>query len=127
MAVPHLCVTMTRIQRGQEAHTRWTVRSHSWLFVGRIPRTGFAGCYGRPLRGAFFQTSCLAFEAPRWRFSYRLSVALRATFFMSFSLIYLLLKCFANHLSFIISEHFLSYFRFLRRHSCECRNLISHY
>ena len=28
-------------------------------FVGRIPRTGFAGCYGRPLRVAFLQTSCL--------------------------------------------------------------------
>ena len=23
--------------------------------VGRIPRTGFAGCCGRPLRGAFFK------------------------------------------------------------------------
>jgi hypothetical protein len=27
--------------------------------VGRIPRTGFAGCCGRPLRVAFLQTSCL--------------------------------------------------------------------
>jgi len=28
-------------------------------FVGRIPRTGFAGCCGRPLRVALLQTSCL--------------------------------------------------------------------
>ena len=26
--------------------------------VGRIPRTGFAGCCGRALRGAFIFTSC---------------------------------------------------------------------
>ena len=28
-------------------------------FVGRIPRTGFAGCCGRPLRVALLRTSCL--------------------------------------------------------------------
>jgi len=27
-------------------------------FVGRIPRTGAAGCCGRALRGAFIPTSC---------------------------------------------------------------------
>jgi len=31
----------------------------SRFFVGRIPRTGFAGCCGRPLRVALLQTSCL--------------------------------------------------------------------
>ena len=31
-----LCATMARIQREQDADTRWTVRSHSWLLSGEF-------------------------------------------------------------------------------------------